>query len=66
MARIHGICWDKCIDYADSSLSRKQESCLQNCAERFIDTSLVITQLFQKKFSSGSTAGVTDTSTSGW
>ena len=30
------VCWDKCVDKVGTSLGR-QETCLQNCAERFLD-----------------------------
>ncbi|KAI0984442.1 hypothetical protein GJ496_008578 [Pomphorhynchus laevis] len=42
-------CWQMCIDSTGSKLSSKQESCLTNCVERFIDTSdHVIRKLAEK------------------
>lgn len=40
------ICWDKCIDKPGNKLDSKTEMCLSNCVERFIDTSLLITNRF--------------------
>lgn len=40
------ICWDKCIDKPGNKLDSKSEICLQNCVDRFIDTSLLITNRF--------------------
>lgn len=40
------ICWDKCVDKPGQKLDSKQENCLHNCVDRFIDTSLLITNRF--------------------
>ena len=32
------VCWDKCISSPGSYLSGKEQSCLENCAKRFVDT----------------------------
>ncbi|KAL9880175.1 mitochondrial import inner membrane translocase subunit Tim8 [Glossina fuscipes] len=48
-AQIHEfneICWDKCIGKPGSKLDSSTETCLTNCVDRFIDTSLLITQRF--------------------
>ncbi|XP_013112407.1 mitochondrial import inner membrane translocase subunit Tim8 [Stomoxys calcitrans] len=48
-AQIHEfneICWDKCIGKPGSKLDSATETCLANCVDRFIDTSLLITQRF--------------------
>lgn len=37
-------CWDKCITYTLSNLDAKQEKCITNCVQRFIDASKVFTQ----------------------
>ncbi|PCH33505.1 hypothetical protein WOLCODRAFT_93600 [Wolfiporia cocos MD-104 SS10] len=47
-ARLHqsihtftSMCWDKCITGTPSTrFSRSEESCLANCVDRFLDTSL--------------------------
>ncbi|KAG1755080.1 Tim10/DDP family zinc finger protein, partial [Suillus paluster] len=37
------MCWDKCVTGTPgSSFARKEESCLLNCVDRFMDTSLFI------------------------
>lgn len=42
-------CWEKCIPGAPGkSLDGKTESCISNCVERFIDTSLQLTERLQK------------------
>ncbi|KAL9015585.1 MAG: hypothetical protein Q9185_007015 [Variospora sp. 1 TL-2023] len=38
------ICWSKCITGAPTSgsLSAKEESCVQNCVERFLDANTAV------------------------
>uniref|UniRef100_A0A182TDM9 Mitochondrial import inner membrane translocase subunit n=1 Tax=Anopheles melas TaxID=34690 RepID=A0A182TDM9_9DIPT len=48
-AQIHefnDICWDKCVDKPSNKLDSRTETCLANCVNRFVDTSLLITQRF--------------------
>ncbi|EDV33869.1 uncharacterized protein Dana_GF19075 [Drosophila ananassae] len=59
-AQIHEfneICWEKCIGKPSTKLDHATETCLSNCVDRFIDTSLLITQRFaqmlQKRGGSG-------------
>lgn len=40
-------CWDKCVDKPGSKLDSRTETCLVNCVERFIDTTLNIANRFQ-------------------
>lgn len=43
------VCWEKCIDKTGAKLESKQQTCIVNCVERFIDTSnFVINRLSQK------------------
>lgn len=42
------ICWDKCVEKPGSKLDGKTETCLNNCVDRFIDTSLLITNRFSQ------------------
>lgn len=43
------ICWEKCVDKTSSKLESKQQTCLTNCVERFIDSSnFIINRLSQK------------------
>ncbi|CAN7936949.1 unnamed protein product [Ixodes hexagonus] len=44
--RLNEICWDKCVDKPSTKLDGRTETCLSNCVERFIDTSLSITNRF--------------------
>nr|DAA34771.1 TPA_inf: mitochondrial import inner membrane translocase subunit TIM8 [Amblyomma variegatum] len=44
--RLNEICWDKCVDKPGAKLDGRTETCLSNCVERFIDTSLSITNRF--------------------
>ncbi|EDS26452.1 mitochondrial inner membrane protein translocase, 8kD-subunit [Culex quinquefasciatus] len=42
-AQIHefnDICWEKCMDKPSNKLDSRTETCLNNCVNRFIDTSL--------------------------
>ncbi|XP_050067681.1 mitochondrial import inner membrane translocase subunit Tim8 [Anopheles maculipalpis] len=48
-AQIHeftDICWDKCVEKPSNKLDSRTETCLANCVNRFVDTSLLITQRF--------------------
>ncbi|KAI0639246.1 Tim10/DDP family zinc finger-domain-containing protein [Trametes polyzona] len=36
------MCWDKCVGSISSSFSRSEQSCLANCVDRFLDTSLYL------------------------
>lgn len=48
-AQIHefnDLCWEKCIDKPGSKLDSRTETCLNNCVDRFIDVSLLITNRF--------------------
>jgi len=40
------MCWDKCMDKPSNRIDGRTETCLTNCVERFIDTSLSITNRF--------------------
>jgi len=47
VSKITEMCWDQCMpDKISTKLDSRTESCLSNCVERFIDTSLAITQRF--------------------
>ncbi|KII93342.1 hypothetical protein PLICRDRAFT_171110 [Plicaturopsis crispa FD-325 SS-3] len=48
------MCWDKCVTGAPSTrFSRSEESCLANCVDRFLDTSLFIVKQVQSKREQG-------------
>ncbi|KAI9320671.1 Tim10/DDP family zinc finger-domain-containing protein [Dichotomocladium elegans] len=36
------VCWNKCIFKINNKMDRSDESCLANCVERFLDTSMFI------------------------
>ncbi|XP_011501886.1 PREDICTED: mitochondrial import inner membrane translocase subunit Tim8 [Ceratosolen solmsi marchali] len=42
------LCWEKCMDRPGNKLDVKTQTCLQNCVNRFIDVSLVITNRFSQ------------------
>ena len=41
--KLNETCWDLCVGNPSSSLSGREENCLGNCVDRFIDTTLLIT-----------------------
>lgn len=48
------VCWEKCVEgKPGKSLDSRTEMCLNNCVERFIDTTLFIATRFQTKLSGG-------------
>ncbi|XP_022084535.1 mitochondrial import inner membrane translocase subunit Tim8 A-like [Acanthaster planci] len=42
------VCWDRCVDKPGNKLDSKTETCLVNCVERFIDSTLAMTNRFQQ------------------
>jgi len=40
------ICWEKCMGYPSTKLDSKTEVCLDNCVQRFVDVTLLITNRF--------------------
>ncbi|KAI9476004.1 MAG: Tim10/DDP family zinc finger-domain-containing protein [Benjaminiella poitrasii] len=46
-------CWDKCISKINNKLDRSEESCLANCVDRFLDTSLFIVKRLEELRSTG-------------
>ncbi|XP_059809881.1 mitochondrial import inner membrane translocase subunit Tim8 B [Hypanus sabinus] len=54
--RVHGftdVCWEKCVDKPGSRLDSRTESCLVSCVERFVDTTLAITNRFAQMVQKG-------------
>ncbi|EIM83362.1 uncharacterized protein STEHIDRAFT_159947 [Stereum hirsutum FP-91666 SS1] len=44
------MCWDKCITGTPSTrFSRSEESCLVNCVDRFLDTSLFMVKKIEEQ-----------------
>ncbi|XP_055055326.1 mitochondrial import inner membrane translocase subunit Tim8 B [Misgurnus anguillicaudatus] len=56
-AQVHNftdVCWDKCMpDKPSSKLDSRTETCLASCVERFIDTTLSITNRFTQMVQKG-------------
>ena len=46
--KLTDMCWEKCMDKPRDKLDYRTETCFSNCAERFIDVSLITTQRFQQ------------------
>ncbi|XP_037087222.1 mitochondrial import inner membrane translocase subunit Tim8-like [Pollicipes pollicipes] len=44
--KLNDLCWERCVDKPSSKLDSRQESCLGNCVDRFVDVSLTITNRF--------------------
>lgn len=44
------MCWEKCVDKPGSKLDGKTETCLVNCVERFLDTTVFIAKRFSERF----------------
>jgi len=48
VAKLTATCFDLCIDKPRDKLDYKSETCVTNCAERFIDVTTLVTQRFQQ------------------
>ncbi|KAL7746350.1 Mitochondrial import inner membrane translocase subunit tim8 [Sorochytrium milnesiophthora] len=55
-ARVHtqihtftDMCWDKCISKVNNRMSNGEETCLTNCVERFLDTSIYIVKRLEQQ-----------------
>merc|ERR1711923_370493 len=46
--KLADVCWEQCVDRPKDKLDSRTETCVSNCVERFIDTSLTVAQRFQK------------------
>ncbi|KAI4343573.1 hypothetical protein L6164_010907 [Bauhinia variegata] len=48
VAKLTSACWDKCITSTPGSkFSSSETSCLTNCAQRYMDLSILIMKRFQ-------------------
>ncbi|XP_048741760.1 mitochondrial import inner membrane translocase subunit Tim8 A-like [Ostrea edulis] len=45
------MCWDLCVGSMAAKFDSRTESCISNCVERYVDTSLFIQNRFQEKLS---------------
>merc|ERR1712045_131506 len=42
-------CWETCMDKPGPKLTGKEQNCLSNCVQRFIDANILVTQNLEKK-----------------
>ncbi|XP_078093799.1 mitochondrial import inner membrane translocase subunit Tim8 B [Mustelus asterias] len=47
------VCWDKCVEKPASRLDSRTETCLVSCVERFVDTTLAVTNRFAQMVQKG-------------
>ncbi|KAL2935563.1 Mitochondrial import inner membrane translocase subunit TIM8 [Bienertia sinuspersici] len=48
VAKLTSSCWDKCITGTPGSkFSNSEQTCLSNCAQRYLDMSMLIMKRFQ-------------------
>ena len=48
VGKLTSVCWDKCITSAPGSkFSSGESTCLTNCAQRFLDMSMLIAKRFE-------------------
>ncbi|KAG8434467.1 hypothetical protein GDO86_012734 [Hymenochirus boettgeri] len=55
-AQVHNfmdVCWEKCVEKPGTKLDSRTESCLVSCVDRFIDTTLLITNRFAQMVQKG-------------
>ena len=44
------MCWEKCVDKPGSKFDGKTETCVVNCVERFLDTTVFVAKRFSERF----------------
>ncbi|KAF6161571.1 hypothetical protein GIB67_009450 [Kingdonia uniflora] len=48
VSKLTDVCWDKCITGTPGNkFSNSESSCLSNCAQRYMDMSMMIVKRFQ-------------------
>ncbi|GCC37116.1 mitochondrial import inner membrane translocase subunit Tim8 B [Chiloscyllium punctatum] len=47
------VCWEKCVEKPSSRLDSRTEACLVSCVDRFVDTTLAITNRFAQMVQKG-------------
>ncbi|KAI3941263.1 hypothetical protein MKX01_029837 [Papaver californicum] len=48
VAKLTNTCWDKCVTSTPGSkFSSSESGCIANCAQRYLDTSMIIMKRFQ-------------------
>ena len=46
VGKVTSVCWDKCVGTPGSKFSSSETSCLQYCAQRYLETSAIILRRF--------------------
>ncbi|TXG54427.1 hypothetical protein EZV62_019683 [Acer yangbiense] len=50
VTKLTNVCWDKCITGTPGSkFSSSESACLSNCAQRYLDMSMIIMKRFQSQ-----------------
>ena len=49
--KMNDACWEMCVDKPRDKMDYRTETCISNCVDRFIDTTLQITTRFQQMLS---------------
>ncbi|XP_045596671.1 mitochondrial import inner membrane translocase subunit Tim8 [Procambarus clarkii] len=49
--KMNDICWETCVGAPGSKLDSRTETCISNCVDRFIDSTLFITNRFAQLLS---------------
>mmetsp|Transcript_64181 Transcript_64181/g.171819 ORF Transcript_64181/g.171819 Transcript_64181/m.171819 type:complete len:89 (-) Transcript_64181:35-301(-) len=49
VGKITELCWDKCVSKPGKDLTDTERTCLANCSERFLDTSMFVVNRIQAK-----------------
>mmetsp|Transcript_9345 Transcript_9345/g.23986 ORF Transcript_9345/g.23986 Transcript_9345/m.23986 type:complete len:81 (+) Transcript_9345:100-342(+) len=49
VAKLTSVCWDKCVSSPGKKLSYSEDSCLRNCAARFLESSQLLLQKFGER-----------------
>lgn len=47
--KLTDVCWGKCISTPSAQLTSRENECVVTCAERYMDTSVFITQRIAKQ-----------------
>lgn len=49
LLQITDVCWDKCMKDTGKEVTAEQKQCIQNCTERFLDTSIFVVNRVMKR-----------------
>ena len=53
LSKLTGTCWDQCMEKTKDKLDYKQEDCIKNCVNRYLDTAKEIEEKYNKKLQGG-------------